>query len=49
VQKLGALLPHNNVMMPANRLSELEREREVFEELDDAAIVQMIQIMRPML
>jgi hypothetical protein len=49
VQKLGALLPHNNVMMPANRFSELEREGEVCEELDDAAIVQMIQIMQPML
>jgi hypothetical protein len=36
-------------MMSANKLCELDGEHEVFEDLDDAAIVQMIQIMRLML
>jgi hypothetical protein len=42
VQTFGTLLPLNNVMMSANALHELDGEREVFEELDDAAILQMI-------
>jgi hypothetical protein len=37
------LLPHNDVIMSANEFHELDGEREVFEELDDAAILQMIQ------
>jgi L-rhamnose isomerase len=49
MQREGTLQPHNDVMTSANRFSELDGEREVFEELDDAAIVQMIQIMRQML
>jgi hypothetical protein len=43
VRKHGALLPHNDAMLSANEFHELDGEREVFEELDDAAIVQMIQ------
>jgi hypothetical protein len=42
VQKLGTLLPHNDVMISANGFHELIGECEVFEELNDAAILQMI-------
>lgn len=42
-QRHQSLLPHNDVMMPAQAFHELDGEREVFEELDDAAIVRMIQ------
>jgi hypothetical protein len=43
VRKHGALLPNNDAMLSANEFHELDGEREVFKELDDAAIVQMIQ------
>jgi hypothetical protein len=43
VRKHGTLLPHNDVLISANECHELDGEHEVFEELDDAAIVQMIQ------
>jgi hypothetical protein len=43
VQKHGTLLPHNDAIMSANEFHQLDGEREVFEELDDAAIVQMIR------
>jgi hypothetical protein len=43
VQKHGTLLPHNDVIMSAHEFHQLDGEREVFEELDDAAIVQMIR------
>jgi L-rhamnose isomerase len=36
-------MAHNDVMMSANEFHELDEEREVFEKLGDAAIVQMIQ------
>jgi hypothetical protein len=43
VQERGTLLPHSHVMMSANEFHELDGERELFEELGDAAIKQMIQ------
>jgi hypothetical protein len=38
-QKHGTLLPHNDGMMSANEFHERDEEREIFEELDDAAIL----------
>jgi hypothetical protein len=43
VQKHGTLLPHNDVIMSANEFHQLNGEREVLEEQDDAAIVQFIR------
>jgi hypothetical protein len=42
-QRHQSLLAHNAVMMSAQAFHELDGEREVFEELDVAAIVRMIQ------
>jgi hypothetical protein len=43
VQRKKSLLPHGDAMMSAKKFHELDGECEVFEELDDYAIVHMIR------